>query len=157
MTTIHHEILAACPPEHVWALLADLEAVQFYNPGVRVAAIEGAKRSGVGARRSCDLLPKGRVVERVTHWEDGRAVGLELDEHDWPVDFMRWVTRIEPLGGGTRITQSLEYQVKFGPVGWLLDRVVMKRKMTVTLDAVFASLARYAERTAEDATPPGKG
>jgi hypothetical protein len=31
MTTVHHEILAACPPERVWALLADLEAVQHYT------------------------------------------------------------------------------------------------------------------------------
>lgn len=156
MTAIHHEVLAACPPERVWTLLADLEAVQHYNPGVRHAAIEGAPRTGVGARRSCELLPKGRVVERVTHWEDGRAVGLELESHDWPVDFMRWVTRVEPHGGGTRITQSLEYQVKFGLFGWLLDRIVMKRKLTATLDAVFASLARHAEGSATDEKPNGR-
>jgi len=156
MTTIHHEILAACPPERVWALLADLESVQHYNPGVRHAAVEGALRTGVGARRSCELLPKGRVVERVTHWEDGRAVGLELESHDWPVDFMRWVTRIEPHGGGTRITQSLEYQVKFGPLGWLLDQIVMRRKLTSTLNAVFASLARHAERSATGGEPEGR-
>lgn len=153
MTTIHHEVLAACPPKRVWALLGDLEAVQHYNPGVRHAAIEGAQRTGVGARRSCELVPKGRVVERVIHWEDGRAIGLELDEHDWPIDFMRWVTRIEPHEGDTRITQSLEYQVKFGPFGWLLDRIVMKRKLTATLDAVFASLARHAEGAATKDTP----
>lgn len=145
MTTIHHEILAACPPERVWALLADLEAVQRYNPGVRLAAIVGPQRTGVGARRCCELVPKGRVVERVTHWEAGRAVGLELDEHDWPIHYMRWVTRIEPHEEGTRVTQSLAYQVKFGPFGWLLDQMVMKRKLTATLDAVFASLARHAE------------
>lgn len=156
MTTIHHEILAACPPERVWALLADLEAVQHYNPGVRHAAVEGALRAGVGARRSCELLPKGRVVERVTHWEDGRAVGLELESHDFPVEFMRWVTRIEPHGGGTRITQSLEYQVKFGPFGWLLEQMVMKRKLTATLDAVFASLARHAEGSAAGSKPMGR-
>lgn len=145
MTTIHHEVLADCPPDRVWALLADLEAVKRYNPGVRGAAIEGPQRTGVGARRSCDLVPKGRVVERVTHWEEGRAVGLELDEHDWPVAYMRWVTRVDPHEGGARITQSLEYQVKFGPLGWLLDRMMMKRKLTATLDVVFASLARHAE------------
>jgi len=145
MTTVQHQVFAACPPDRVWALLADLEAVQHYNPGVRHAAVEGAQRSGVGARRSCDLLPKGRVVERVTHWEDGRAVGLEVAESDWPIHFMRWVTRVEPQGGGACITQSLEYQVKFGPLGWLLDRLVMKRKLTATLDAVFASLVRHAE------------
>jgi uncharacterized protein YndB with AHSA1/START domain len=156
MTTIHHEILAACPPERVWALLSDLEAVQRYNPGVRHATIEGALRTGVGARRSCELLPKGRVVERVTHWEDGRAVGLELESHDWPVEFMRWVTRIEPHGGGTRITQSLESQVKFGPLGWLLDQMMMKRKLTSTLNAVFASLARHAEGSATGGEPMGR-
>ena len=31
MTTIHHQVQANCPPERVWALLSDLEAVQRYN------------------------------------------------------------------------------------------------------------------------------
>jgi hypothetical protein len=145
MPTIHHEIRANCPPERVWALLSDLEAVQRYNPGVRAATIRGARRTGVGAERACELVPKGRVVERVTHWEDGRAVGLEVTESDWPIHFMRWVTRLESAGATTRITQSLEYKLKFGPVGWLLDGLVMKRKLTSALDGVFASLVKHAE------------
>jgi hypothetical protein len=153
MTTIHHEIEAACPPERVWAVLADLEAVQHYNPTVRTAAIKGSRRSGVGAERVCELLPKGRVVERVTRWEDGRAVGLEVTESDWPIRFMRWVTRVEQTGHGSRISQTLEYAVKFGPVGWLLDTLVMKRKLSVTLDEVFARLARHAEAGSTGADP----
>jgi len=145
MATIRHDLQAECPPERIWALLADLEAVERYNPGVKRAAIEGMQTSGLGARRSCELVPKGRVVERVTHWEEGRAIGLEVVESDWPIHFMRWVTRIEPSGGGTRITQSLDYAVKFGPLGWLLDRLVMKRKLTATLDGVFASLRKHAQ------------
>ncbi len=94
----------------MWALLSDLEAVQHYNPTVRAAAVQGSQRAGVGATRACDLKPKGRVVERVTHWE-----------------------------------QELEYKVKFGPAGWLLDRLVMKRKLTATLDDVFAALVKHAE------------
>ena len=145
MTTIHHEIEAACPPERVWAVLADLEAVQHYNPTVRTAAVRGARRAGVGAERVCDLQPKGRVVERVTHWDEHRAVGLEVAESDWPIRFMRWVTRIEPKGSGSLVTQDLEYALKFGPLGWLLDKLVMKRKLTATLDEVFARLAQRAE------------
>lgn len=144
-TTICHEIGANCPPAAVWELLADLEAVASYNPGVRAAAVEGSQRSGVGAKRSCELRPKGRVLEQVTHWEEGHALGLEVIESDWPIHFMRWVTRVELSGTGTRITQALEYQVKFGPLGWLLDHLVMKRKLTSTLDAVFASLVKHAE------------
>jgi NADP-dependent 3-hydroxy acid dehydrogenase YdfG len=56
--TLDRDILAACPPARVWALLADLEAVQHYNPGVRRAAFDGTQRTGVGARRTCDLRPK---------------------------------------------------------------------------------------------------
>jgi hypothetical protein len=152
MTTIHHEIEAACPPGNVWAVLADLEAVQHYNPAVRTAVIKGSRRSGGGAERVCELRPKGRTVERVTHWEDGRAVGLEVTESDWPIQFMRWVTRIEPAGTRSRITQTLEYAVKFGPVGSLLDALVIKRKLSATLDDVFARLIRRAEAlTAADA------
>ena len=145
MTTIHHQIEAACPPERVWAVLADLEAVQHYNPTVRTAAVRGTRRTGVGAERVCDLHPGGRVVERVTHWEDGRAVGLEVAESGWPIRYMHWVTRIEPKGAGARITQRLEYAPKYGPLGWLLDKLVMKRKLTATLDDVFARLAKRAE------------
>ncbi len=145
MTTIHHEIQAGCGPDRIWALLSDLEAVARYNPGVRSASVTGSLRRGVGAMRACELLPKGRVVERVTHWEEGHAVGLEVAESDWPIHFMRWVTRVEPKATGAVITQELEYAVKFGPVGWLLDRLVMKRKLTATLDGVFASLVKHAE------------
>jgi hypothetical protein len=145
MTTIHHEIQANCPPARVWALLSDLTAVARYNPGVRSASIEGTARAGVGARRACELLPEGRVVERVTHWEEQRALGLEVAESDWPIHFMHWVTRLEADGPRTRITQDLEYRVKFGPVGWLLDRLVMKRKLKSNLDAVFVELVRQAE------------
>lgn len=145
MTTIHHDVQAHCPPERVWALLSNLEAVQRYNPTVRTAAIRGERRTGIGAERDCALLPNGRVVERVIHWEDGRAVGLEVAESDWPIHFMRWVTYIEPNGSGTRITQDLEYQVKFGPLGWLLDRLVMRRALRTTIDAVLESLVKHAE------------
>src|SRR5262245_41137520 len=84
MTTIHHRIRAACSAERFWAVLSDLEAVQHYNPTVVSAAIKGGRRTGLGAERICELRPKGRVLERVTHWEEGKAVGLEIAESDWP-------------------------------------------------------------------------
>jgi hypothetical protein len=132
-------------PDRIWALLSDLQAVERYNPGVRSAALQGKLRDGVGAERVCQLVPKGRVVERVTHWEEGRAVGLEVTESDWPIHFMRWVTRVEPAATGSVIIQELEYSVKFGPFGWLLDRLLIRRKLSTTLDAVFASLVEHAE------------
>lgn len=161
MTTIRHELRAACAPERVWRLLADLEAVAHYNPGVRAARIEGPRRLGVGAERSCELHPKGRVLERVTHWQEdshaantdslagarppGFALGLEVVESDWPIRSMRWVTRVEAADGGSVIRQELEYAPKFGWLGWLLDRLVLRRTLTRSLDRVLASLIASAE------------
>jgi hypothetical protein len=145
MTVIRHEVQARCAPARIWSLLADLEAVQQYNPGVRAARIQGDKRMGIGAVRVCELLPKGRVLERVTHWEEGHVLGLEVAESAWPIHFMRWITRVEPNHHGSRITQELEYRVKFGPIGWLLDRLAMERKLRTSLDGIFASLVRHAE------------
>jgi hypothetical protein len=144
MTVIRHRVQARCTPDRIWSVLADLEAVERYNPGVRAAKIQGDKRTGIGAVRVCELLPKGRVVERVTHWEDGRALGLEVAASDWPIHFMRWITRVEPNEDGSCITQELEYRVKFGPVGWLLDRLAMERKLRTSLDRIFASLVKHA-------------
>jgi ribosome-associated toxin RatA of RatAB toxin-antitoxin module len=147
VTMIHHEVLAKCSPEKVWALLADLEAVQRYNSTVRSASVKGAQRSGVGAVRVCELNPKGQVTERVTQWDNQRSIGFEVSASDWPINYMRWTTRIEPAASAaTRITQDLEYQVKFGPLGWLLDNLVMKRKLKSTLDGVFAEMIKQAER-----------
>ena len=149
MTTLNHEIYANCDPERVWAVLSDLESVAHYNPTVRSANVLGPQTTGVGAKRSCSLIPKGTVVERVTHWQPGAQLGLEVAESDWPVHFMRWVTRVEAAEGRTRITQTLSYKVKFGPLGWLLDALVMKPKLRATLDSVFLGLVKFAEGSTE--------
>ena len=129
----------------MWDVLADLEAVARYNPAVRASRVTGTQSQGVGAQRECDLVPKGKVIERVTVWEEGSALGLEVVESDWPITFMRWITRVEPRGSGSRLTQRLEYQVKFGPIGWLLDKTMMQRKLTQNIEAALRGLIRTAE------------
>jgi hypothetical protein len=145
MSTIRHEMAARCPPERIWELLADLESVPRYNPVVRAARIVGSPRRGIGAVRECDLIPRGRVTERVTNWEDGHALGLEIIESDWPIHFMKWVTRVDRHEPGARIIQNLEYRVKFGPVGWVLDRLVMRRTIAGNVEKALLGLIKQAE------------
>lgn len=146
MTIIEHDLAAACPPDKVWALLADLEAVAGYNPLVKTARFRGPRTEGVGAERECELQPRGKVTERVTVWEEGRALGLEVAESNWPIHFMRWITRIEQDRNGTRIAQKLEYRMKFGPLGWFLDRLVMRRTIRRNVGRALGGLVEKAER-----------
>jgi uncharacterized protein YndB with AHSA1/START domain len=145
MAELHHEIRIAAAPQQVWAALADLEAVQHYNPSVLKARCTTPVREGVGAQRHCDLKPKGWVTERVTAWEPGRALAMELLESQWPLTYMRWRTEIAPDAAGTLLSQRLDYQVKFGPLGALLDKLVMRRQLDRALTQVFAQLKQFVE------------
>jgi Polyketide cyclase / dehydrase and lipid transport len=145
VTKLHHQLEANCRPERLWNLLADLEAVTRYNPAVRAARLVGSKREGAGAVRECDILPKGGVTERVTVWEEGRALGLEVVRSDWPIHSMRWVTRLDGNGSGTRLAQDLEYRVRFGLAGWLMDQLIMRRMIDRNVEAALRGLIEAAE------------
>ena len=145
MTTLHHEVRIQASIEAVWNAVSDLEAVRQYNPMVASVRLVSAERTGVGAARRCELKPKGQVEERVWKWVPLRAIGLEVAASDWPIVFMRWETTLEPERQSTLVRQRMEYRLRFGPVGAVLDALVMRRKLDASVREVFASLKRYVE------------
>src|SRR5262249_44799506 len=145
MRTLHHKIRINAPAHAVWTALADIEAVQHYNPGVARARCVSPAKEGVGAMRRCDLKPKGWVKERVTAWEPERVHAMEVAESEWPIVYMRWRTELTPDAAGTLVTQDFEYRVKFGLLGKVMDALVMRRKLDRGINDVFAGLKRYVE------------
>ena len=154
MSELQHTITINAPPDRVWKVLADLEAVQHYNPTVSRAQYISSNRQGVGASRQCELKPKGVVKERVIAWEPNQAIALELYESPWPVAFMQWRTAVKPQGAGTVVSQRMEYRVKFGILGALMDRLVMRRTLDRTIGDVFVGLKRFVETGARASGSP---
>lgn len=148
MTTLEHQIRIAAPTEQVFATLANLETVAEYNPAVLTARYITSERSGVGTARECDLGKQGTVRERVTGFEHGRSISMEMYEHNWPLEFMRWTTEVKPDGAGTSVSQKLSYRMKFGLLGAVLDQMMMRRKLDSTLNEVFHAMRDYIEKAA---------
>jgi Polyketide cyclase / dehydrase and lipid transport len=144
MTIVSHHFETPVSPQKLWHCLSNLELVKDYNPTITSAQLSGPSPPGLGTLRSCTLKPKGKVVERVTVWEEGRAVGLEIVESDWPITKMHWITRITPNGSGSILSQDLEYGMKFGPFGWLLNLLVMKRNITNNVGEALQGLIKIA-------------
>ncbi|MSP60402.1 MAG: hypothetical protein EXR72_08680 [Myxococcales bacterium] len=48
-------------------------------------------------------------------------------------------------GGATRIEQRMEYQLKYGPIGALMDALLVRRKWDAGIKGFFAGLQRYVE------------
>jgi hypothetical protein len=147
-TSLVHRIFIAAPPEIVWAAIADLEAVQAYNPTVSKAQLIPGPREGVGAGRSC-TTKQGKVVERVIGWDKPNAIEMQLVSSPWPVKAMRWRTELSPQAHGTQVAQELQYAPSLGLVGAVLNALMMKRTMDKTVAAVFESLKEYCERKAK--------
>lgn len=145
MTTLRHEIHIDAPIETVWKALADLAAVERYNPMVTSARLISEQHEGVGAMRRCELKPKGWVEERVWDWSPPRAIGFEVAASEWPIVFMKWKTELENKDGKTLVKQEMSYALKFGPIGALLDAIVMRRKLDKNVSDIFESMKSWIE------------
>ena len=91
------------------------------------------------------MKPKGWVEERVWDWKPPHALGLEVAASEWPLVFMKWRTELQADGDGTLVRQELTYKVKFGPIGALLDALVMRRKLDRGVAEVFRGLKSHVE------------
>jgi carbon monoxide dehydrogenase subunit G len=148
MGTLHHDIEINAPIEAVWKAVADLVAVQEYNPLVASARYLTDKHEGVGAARRCELKPKGWVEERIWDWNPPHVIGLEVAASEWPIVFMKWRTELRKDGPATRITQAMDYKVKFGPLGALMDVLIMRRMLDKGINGAFEGLKRHVENAA---------
>jgi len=152
MTTLRHQIRIEAALDAVWhAVAGDLTLVQHYNQMVSSARLVGSQRGDVGAVRRCELKPNGFVEERVWEWTPNKAIGLEVAASEWPIVFMKWKTELEAVGEATLVRQEMSYKLKFGPLGTLMDALVMRRKLDGGIRDLFASLKRYVETSKEPA------
>lgn len=148
MPSIKHSFIAKCPPAALWSVLADLESVAQTNPLVSSVEIISKKSGGLGVERRCMLRPKGTVTERVCAYVDGRTIGFEIVQSDWPIISMTWLTNVTPLEGGAQLNQVLEYRMKFGPLGWLLSALVMRHAIERNVGEALKGVIRVAESRA---------
>ena len=144
---LDHRIAISAPLAIVWEAIADLTAVQAYNPMVDTAALLPGPREGVGAGRTCSTK-QGDVVERVVGFMPPRSIEMELVSSPWPLRSMRWTTELAERGSSVEVSQRLVYAPKYGTLGLLLDVLAMRRQMNKSIATVFQALKAYCESRA---------
>jgi ligand-binding SRPBCC domain-containing protein len=145
MTVLENSIHIAAPPEKVWAALAALDQLHHIDPGVRKSVVVTAAREGVGAARQCDLAPGGWFREKVAEWRPGQALAFELFECTLPVRRLGHRYTFTATDGGTLVSQRMEYVLKYGVLGQVLDALMVRRKWDAGIKTFFAGLKRHVE------------
>lgn len=147
MTRFSDEIWIDASKQTVWAKIADLGAIEEYHPGVSRSYYTSEKREGVGANRHCDLLPFGEVEERIVDWRNGDSYAIEIYDGKKMPPLENAVGRLSvtQTGEGTTVRFDIEYSLKFGLLGKLIDRVMVRPRFKKVGPAMLRGLKRHLE------------
>ncbi|MEL7206740.1 MAG: SRPBCC family protein [Actinomycetota bacterium] len=157
MTTVRRSITIAADRSRVWALLAALDAVTAWHPGV-VAARCGPDPVGVGSTRTCELRPGASIDEVVSVWRPGHELWFAIGRHGAVRSAdMGWVLadheRSTPAAPATEVAAIADYHLAFGPLGPVIDHLSIRRMLTRMLDEALHGLRQHLEGPAPDGGP----
>ncbi len=136
-------IHAALAP--TWTAVSEMKAVQDWHPNVAGVALLSAHNSGVGASRRVTFQDGNTVVETVIEQSEGEFVTMEMSELS-PLQSAVVTIRLEERAPKeTEVTFSIDYRVKFGPLGWLMGVLMMNRVFRKVFGISLAGLAYHLE------------
>ncbi len=140
------------PKERVWAVLSDLGAIYKWNPGIAHSYTTSDVATGENAMRQCDLADGGFLRERAFNWSEGKGFTIEVYETSLPVKESFVDFRATPEGEATVVDLKMDYKLKFGPVGVLLDAAFVGRQARKGMTDLLTGLKDYVE-TGKQANP----
>ena len=130
MTSIHNEITVNASIDKIWNILTDLELLDRYDPTVKKSTLVSAEKTGMGAKRKVDMQDdKNWFEEKIVLFKPNEALTYQLTDCSFPIKSLKHSYRFEKIGNQTRIEQLMEYTVKFGLLGKLLDSLMIRKQI----------------------------
>ena len=146
MTVIRSQAKIDAPVDKVWRTLADLGSIDKWNPGVAKSYATSEATQGEGATRHCDLnTGNAQLEERAFDWREGKGFKIDIYKSSLPLKRNIVSFEIEPSGDGTLANLTADYQLKYGPIGALMDILIGRRWAQQRFDELLAGLKYHVE------------
>ena len=130
----------------MWEVLADFVGIYRWNPGVRHSYSTSERDHGLLATRRCELLKGDDYLdERILEWNEGESFKVEIYETNLPLHRNVVKFSLETDGRGTIVTVAPDYVLKYGPVGWLMNQAVVRRKFKKGMEDLLSGLKHHIE------------
>ncbi len=142
------QIKIDAPKERVWEVLADLGNIYKWNPGVVHSYSTSEEPGGEEATRHCDVQQgplKGYLEERAFDWREGEGYKIEIIDTNFPNKGAVVEFSVKEAKGGTVVEASPVYQLKFGILGYVIDRVFFERQFRKAMAGLLAGLKHHVE------------
>jgi ribosome-associated toxin RatA of RatAB toxin-antitoxin module len=146
MATLHNEITVNASIDKVWTVLTDLELLDKYDPTVKESTLVSSVKTGIGAKRKV-LMRDGKnwFDEKITIFKPNEALTYQLTDCSFPIKGLKHSYSFEKSGSQTKVKQVMEYTVKFGLLGKLLDTLMIRKQSDNGIKKFFVGLKSYAE------------
>ena len=145
MATFTVSTVIDAPGYQVWATLADIGSISRWNPGVTDSHLTSDADSCLGATRHCDLGDRNYLDEEVVEFVAGEALTMRITRTNLPFQHADIRFRLKAQGAATRVSVSPEYRIKFGPIGTLMDRVMVRRTYEKGMRGLLRGLKQHVE------------
>src|SRR5687768_12784226 len=146
MSVIHNEILIQAPVDKIWDVLASPGLLERYDPTVLKSTLISDVQTSLSAKRRVNMQDgKNWFEEQITVYKRNEALTYELTACSFPVSKLKHSYTFEKIGQQTKVSQTMEYTVKFGLLGRLLDAMLIRKRSDAGVKKFFAGLKSYVE------------
>lgn len=147
MTRIINKITINSPVEKIWKILVNVGKLDAYDPTVQRSVVTSAIPNGLGSSRKVDMKD-GRhwFKEKTTVCKPNEALTFELTECNFPINALKHSYSFKRVGNQTEVMQVMEYEVKYGLFGRILDAFMLRGQTDTGIKKFFKGLKEYAEK-----------
>ena len=152
MSSLRGSVVIQAGKDKVWEVLADFAGVANWAQTITESAIVGDANQGVGAVRTCEHVKMGTLEETIVSWTEGEAYSYDVTAGlPFPMKALRNHWSVRNRGALTEVTLLQDFSTKVGPVGSLMEVMMIKRMMRKEMGLALAGL-KYHIETGEIAT-----
>ena len=146
MGKLVNEILINESVEKIWRILTDLEILDRTDPTVKKAILISKNKSGLDAKRKVQMKDgKNWFDEKITVFKPNEELVYQLTDCSFPIKELKHTYTFQKVSGGTKVQQVMEYTVKFGLLGLLMDKIMIGKQFNIGIHKFLNGLKTYTE------------
>jgi uncharacterized protein YndB with AHSA1/START domain len=145
MSQLSTQVQIKAPADKLWKVLVDLDSLSQWVPDNASSETASQNSKTMSTVRYYDATPFHNAEERATGWQEGHHYAYEV-KNIGPIKSAYNRFSLDPVGEGeTLLTQTLDFQMKFGPIGALMDTLVFRPQFRKQMEQSLAALKEYVE------------
>ncbi len=145
MSQLSTQVQIKASVDMLWEVLVNLDSLPQWAPDNASSETAPQNSETMTTARYYDANPFHNAEERATGWEEGHHYAYEV-KNIGPIKSAYNRFSLNPVGEGeTVLTQTLDFQMKLGPVGALMDTLVFRPQFRKQMEQSLAALKEYVE------------